>query len=357
VSTRRTSRSIAVGEAAVNESQSWLERLFAPTRSFAHALACAQAVLFALLTVLVPVFDAWPKVGLREPSRAPFAALFERHDVWQPFATLFVPHGVAGLALALFVLIAFGRRLELVLGSARFVALYVAAGFAGAAVAALCDRLLGFAPSDDLVGSAAASWGVVAGVWGVASRTSAEARRRVRSQVVAFGLLTLAFGFFSRDPRVVCDAAGAATGLLLGARFFVARVGGADDGARARRRAATLLAAATLLLGCGLAAWWPTARVAALRELVRVHGELEKVGALPDDAGRGALADQARRLLVGAGSLEAAHGREAAGCAEVLAEERRLADELASGAEVAAVRLHATALRATIARQLDDAGR
>ncbi len=133
------------------------------------------------------------------PGLLPLLALVPR-DAWRmpwtPITYMFVHGGLTHILFNMLVLFFFGPRLEMRLGSDRFVRLYLASGLMGGVVS------LVFRPATPIIGASAAIFGVMLGfarywprekiyIWGV---LPIEARWLV-ILTTAFAMASVRFGF------------------------------------------------------------------------------------------------------------------------------------------------------------------
>ena len=223
-------------------------------RRLRPALPRPRSVTTAIIAVNIGVFvlDAILRaagVGSLLEAGAMIPALVARGEWYRLVTAMFLHVGLFHLALNGFALYVFGGLVEQVLGSARFLGIYLVTGFAGSAVSfAFGD------PSRAAVGASGAVFGLL-GAWlayNLRRRSLGLAQANVR-WVLMLLAINLAFGLIL--PRIdwLAHLGGLAAGLVGG--FLIEGVG-----RRAARTASQIGALFLVTAGAGaLVAWRATA--------------------------------------------------------------------------------------------------
>src|SRR5262249_10051272 len=233
----------------------FLERLFAPGRSWARAFVMTALLVVMLLVLQAPDLDRSQELVPTELAARVGGlsthAVLRDGEYWRCLAGALVHD--SGLSLLVFavVLLVFGRVLARALVVARFGPRFVRSGRA----AALCWLALAQATGggvelastadagpDAVPGSLAAMWGVIGAVWGVALRGVPARRRMAVRQIAVLGALAGAFALLWPKLWLAGAIAGAATGLGLSVLFM-------RGGVPRRERATTRRIAFVLLVG------------------------------------------------------------------------------------------------------------
>jgi membrane associated rhomboid family serine protease len=337
----------------VPQPRTFLERLFAPDRTFSRAFVFAAMAIAFLLILLDPqerrAREILPSDLAARVGGLSTTAVLHHGELWRCLAGELVHDSVLAIAAFAVVLLTFGRLLERTLGVARFVVLFVLSGFLGSLAWVATARLLGSgaalatgpdAGPDVVPGGMAATWGVIGAVWGIGLRGVPARRRIVLKQIALLVAITLLFGIWPPRLALVSNAVSTVAGLALAFSFVP---GGLPrrEGANARRVAFTLLVGLAGSAGRGLLALMPDAEQSQRTARSRMRALAVTIRDAPADLDRASKAELAR-------ALADADAEGAGGTPDEIAASRRLRDLLRDGAAVAELRTAAQSLLETI---------
>jgi membrane associated rhomboid family serine protease len=151
------------------------------------------------------------RLGALEPY-----AVIVNHEYWRLFSALFLHYDVVHLLFNLFALYVLGPPLERAIGSLRFCACYLIAGF-GSSAGVVALTLLRIAHADQLVGASGCIMGIV-GAWAgflLRHRHAPLAKQRL-TNVAMIVAIQVAFDLSTPQISMAAHLCGLVTGFLVG---------------------------------------------------------------------------------------------------------------------------------------------
>jgi rhomboid protease GluP len=145
---------------------------------------------------------------------------------WRMIASTFLHFGIVHLAVNLWALAIFGPLFERIMGSGRFLALYLASGLAGSAASAL------FAPEGSLgAGASGAIFGLLGAflVLGIRLRHTPQGRAWLRQALLLVGV-NVAFGLSAPGIGLAAHLGGLVGGMVVFGAELLAGVPGLPRG-------------------------------------------------------------------------------------------------------------------------------
>lgn len=202
----------ACREEELSASRRELRRMFRPVNT---VLVAANVLVFVVLSMMGNVLDA---EFMAQHGAMVWDAVVERGEFYRLFTSTFLHFGVEHLAQNMLILLLIGARLERIIGSPRYLAVYLGSGIAASAASLFVT--LAREPYTVSAGASGAIFGVMGGLLFLILKDLLEKRRKRIDEIGLSGMLfvilsALSYGFTTTGVDNAAHVGGLVCGFLL----------------------------------------------------------------------------------------------------------------------------------------------
>lgn len=189
-----------------------LRRMFRPVNT---ALVVANIIVFLILSLMGNVTDA---SFMAEHGAMVWADVVDKGEFYRLFTSTFMHFGVDHLAQNMLILLLIGSRLERILGSVRYLAVYLGSGIAASAASLFFT--LARDPYTVSAGASGAIFGVMGGLLFLVLKDIFQKKRRRMEEIGLSGMIfvivsALSYGFTTTGVDNAAHVGGLVFGFIL----------------------------------------------------------------------------------------------------------------------------------------------